>query len=228
MSNRFNSLTVNTKRIKQVISVVSIFFFHSIYLKAQTDWVLAKNKDGVQVYTKFYKKDGLRQLKAESTIDGISLHSFAAVFKDVENTKDWTKSLKYSKCLLVINETENINYFLVNIPWPLKKREGIFKVNMKQEPSDKSLVIESVAIPEYLPETDSAIRILDAKSTWKFTPLGDGKIKVITIFYADPRGFPPFLVNLFVTEAPFDSMIRLREVVKKEKYKNAKFGFISE
>jgi hypothetical protein len=228
MSNRLDFPFVNVKGTSRKLIVLSIFVFNSIRAAAQTDWELARNKDGVQVYTKNYKQDGLKQLKAESTIDGISLHTFAAVFKDIDNTKEWTRSLKYAKCLKTISEIETINYFLVNIPWPLRKREGIFKVTMKQEIEDKSLVIESVAFPEYLPETDTVVRILDAKSVWKFTPLSDGKIKVNTIFYADPRGFPPFLVNLFVTDAPFDTMIRLRDFVKQEKYKKAKFGFISE
>jgi START domain len=194
----------------------------------QPDWVLVRNRDGVHVYTKFYKDKGLKQLKAETIVSGVTLHAFVAIFRDIENVNKWTSTLKYSKCLKIINENEYVNYFLTDIPWPLKKREGIFRVNVWQDKADKTLNIESNAFPEFLPETDTVVRILEAKAVWKFTPIGNNQLKVQSIFYADPRGFPPFLVNLFVTDAPLETMTKLREFVKQDKYKNAKFDFIQD
>ena len=99
---------------------------------------------------------------------------------------------------------------------------------MYQDKNDNALVIESIAFPDFIPESDTAVRILEAKSIWKFTPFGDNNLAVQSIFYADPRGFPPFLVNLFVTDSPLQTMTNLREYVKQEKYKNAKFDFIKD
>lgn len=206
--------------------LLSFSFFNRA--NCQSDWTLARNRNGVQVYTKNYKSSGLKQLKAETTITGISLHTIAAVFKDIDNTKKWTSKLKHSRCLKNISTTEYINYFVVDIPWPLKKREGIFKVHMSQDPTDGSLMIESNVFPEFMPENDTNVRILEAKAIWIFLPLGDNKIKIQSVFYADPRGFPPFLVNLFVTDAPLETMTNLREYLKLDKYKNAKFDFIHE
>ncbi len=194
--------------------------------EAQPDWELAREKNGIKVYTKFYKNEGLKQLRSEATFTGVSLHTFLAVFKDISNTPKWTARLKYSVCLKEYSETEYINYFVVDVPWPLRKREGIFRVTASQNKSDKTLSIESKVFPDYFPETDTNVRVLDCHAIWQFTPLANNQVRVQSSLYADPRGFPAWLVNMFVTDAPLETMGNLREYVKLEKYKNAKFDFI--
>lgn len=198
-----------------------------IALCAQQDWQLAKSKNGINVYTKYYKSHGLKQLRVESTFTGVNLHTMFAIFKDLDSTHIWTAKLNHAKSLKEYSQTDYINYFLINIPWPLRNRDAIFKVHASFNKQDHSLQIESKAFPEFAAENDTCVRVREAHAVWRFTQIDSG-IKVQSSLYADPRGFPGWLVNLFVTDAPYETMYRLRQFSKKNKYKNAKFDFISD
>ncbi|MDX2188749.1 MAG: START domain-containing protein [Bacteroidota bacterium] len=203
-----------------MLGIVSICF-------AQKDWQLAKEKNGTRVYTKFYKNAGIKQLRVESTFTGVTLHAFFAVFKDVPNAVKWTSHLKRAYSIKEFAVNDYINYFEIDVPWPLKNREAIFNVKAYQD-EDKTLNIKSEINPNIWPESDTIVRIVDALGVWKFTPLGEGKTKVQSILYADPRGFPGWIVNLFAVDSPVETHLNLKKHVQNEKYKNAHFDFIKE
>lgn len=209
-----------------LFSIQCLFF--NTQLEAQPEWKKAKEKNGVIVFTKDVGSKGFKQLKSISTFVGVNLHQCFAVFKDVENANKWTMNLRMGKSIKQFETTEYINYFLMGAPWPIRDREAYFRVHVYQDPVDKSLNIESKVITDYVPENDTTVRIIDAKGSWKFTPIGNGAIRVENSLYADPRGFPAWLVNLFAIEGPIVTVNKLRKHMDSGDYKYKKFSFIKE
>ena len=75
--------------LKYIVVIFTISLIsQSFNLLAQSDWQLAKEKDGIKVYMRSYKGGKLKELKAISKIK-CSLHALNAVFKDVPNCKNW-------------------------------------------------------------------------------------------------------------------------------------------
>jgi hypothetical protein len=56
--------------------------------------------------------------------------------------------------------------------------------------------------------------------------LDEDRLRLTWTQYIDPAGsLPAFMVNALLTDVPFNSLKKFREVVKKEKYRNARFIF---
>jgi hypothetical protein len=211
-----------------IIYPVTILILFPIIALSQPDWKMAKNKNGIFVYTKDVGNKGFKQLKSVSTFSGVTLSQCFAVFKDLENCNKWTMNLRYAKNIVEFSVKEYINYFLMGVPWPFKDREAYFRVHVYQDPTDHSLNVESNIIPEYAPRNDSTVRIVDARGKWKFTPIGNGNIRVENELFADPVGFPAWLVNFFAIEGPINTVTKLRKHMENDVYKSKKYEFIRE
>ena len=194
----------------------------------EKEWTLSKEKRGIKVYTRDRGNRGLKELKSVAEFKNVSLHQIAAVLKDVENAGEWTKELKRSTTLKVINEQESYEYYEINIPWPIKNRDVIYHIKTFQDPKDKSLNVIATSVPKYIPEKDGVVRIIESAGAWKFIPKGNGIVEVHNYLYADPIGFPAWLVNMLAIESPIEVIEKFREMVKKPEYKNKHFNFIKE
>jgi hypothetical protein len=72
-----------------------------------------------------------------------------------------------------------------------------------------------------LPEQTGLVRVKNAKAQWKFIPITDGKVKAEYELYFDPAGdVPAWVINAFIANGPYESMVKLRERVKLESTKN--------
>lgn len=213
---------------KILATYVTFTLITNIPLHAQKDWQFAKEKNGIKVYTKYYKEAGLKQLKVETTFTGVTLHQCFALFKDVDAAPQWTARLKRAKSLHIYSTTDYINYFEIGVPWPLKNRDAIFRVHVEYDKNEHLLKIISRVLPDYPLKNDTCVRIVEAEGEWRFTKIDNDHIKVQTKLFADPKGFPAWLVNLFVTDGPLQTLAQFRELVQSEKYKHTHFDFIND
>ena len=196
-------------------------------LQAQSDWQLAKEKDGIKVYLRNYKGGKLKELRAICTIKS-SLHAVNAVMKDVPNAKNWINKIDESILLKQMPDGTLYKYFVIAVPFPLKNRDVIYHEHSVQEKSDKSLIFSSTSIPDYQPEKDGLVRMIDTQGSWKFTPKGNGELDVVYQLYADPAGIPVWVVNMMMVDGPIATIGNLRNQVLKEPYKSKKYTYIHE
>jgi hypothetical protein len=56
------------------------------------------------------------------------------------------------------------------------------------------------------------------RGSWEFIPLGNGTTKVYHNFGGDPGGkIPAWIVNMFLVDGPYKTMIGLRKLVEENK-----------
>ena len=67
------------------------------------------------------------------------------------------------------------------------------------------------------------------KSLWTLIPKGNGRVDVSYELIVDPGGWiPAWLVNMTMAVGPYNTILNMREELKKEKYQSAKYTFIKE
>ncbi len=207
----------------------SLFFLVFIYSKAgaQQDWVLKKDKDGIQVYEAKNDNTSFKSVKAECTMTA-TLSRVAAVLSDIDHHNEWVYGVKAARIVQRVNEAQFFYYSEVSAPWPVSNRDFIIDFSMTQ-PAPAILSITSHAVPDMLPEQPGLVRIRNSMSQWTITSTGDNNVKVVYMIQFDPAGsVPSWIVNMFIADGPYKTFKNLRERVKMPAYKDAHFDFIKD
>ena len=189
----------------------------------ETPWVFKNSKDGVKVY--YRKTQGVHEVKLISSIQ-TSLTGLMALFMEVETYKTWSYKLLESKVVQKISDTEMTYYSHYDLPWPLNDRDIIMHTVFQQDPVTKTIIINSVAAPDELPEKAGIVRIKDAKTTWTILPGTDGWAYTEYYIYTDPGGsVPDWLLNMTIDLGPRETIKGIRKQVKKAEYQQAKVPY---
>jgi len=183
-------------------------------LAAQKDWELAKEKDGIQVFTRTPEGSQVREFKANTVVNA-DVKSLENVMFDVDSYVDWQSNTSESMKFEVVSDTEEYLYIVTDVPWPMKDRDLVLH-SLKQRSPDGKVSITLLSAPEKLATTTKAIRMAEAAGKWVFTPLGDGKTEIFYTFYGDPAGsIPNWVINMFIVDGPYKTLTNLKQLVEK-------------
>lgn len=198
-------------------------------LSAQTgEWKLKKQADGLKVYLRDAENSNIKEVKIETTFDA-SLSSVIAVLKDVPAYSKWIYKCSAAERLEPGANTSSVYYCGIDFPWPLSDRDFIAKSKLRQDPNSKHVFIDVQCAPAYLPEKDGFVRIKKMNINYEFIPLPGNKVKMNYRLHSDPGGaLPAWLINLAVDNGPVNTIKGMREMLKEDKYRNAKLAFLEE
>ena len=198
------------------------------------EWKLAKDVDGVKVYT--LKVPGDRLIKTKTVMEGeYTLSQLAAphiIDHNLETCKKWIPN-----CIAVtpIKDFDpvtrsSVDMWRLDFPSPLSDRELLISTIVSQDKASKAVALDAVVLPNVLPHNDGIVRVEQMHNRWKFTPNRNGKVEVELIQDTNFGGsFPYFLMNMVIAdESHAFFRDELREILKEEKYVNAKFEFIDD
>ena len=193
---------------------------------AQYQWELAKEKDGISVYTSPVSGSAFDASKVSSEIES-SLPVITAIFQDVDNYTALFASTQSARLLERSGETYQVHYIVSEAPWPVSDRDGIYTYRFDYEASTKQLTIEQNNKPKYLPEEAGIVRIPKCQGTWTFKDLGNGRLAVTYIFHAEPGGtVPAWAANMGTVDMPFETMKNLKQRIKQAQYQGKSYQFL--
>jgi hypothetical protein len=199
----------------------SIFLFLILnisFISPSLGWELIKDKNGVQVYKTQLKPWKKNSFKGETIVNG-TLNNVLSFMNDVNNYRNWMWMSHDTKRLKTFYQDDFIAYGVQQIPFskgmPIKDREFIVRVKIKQNKKDYSIVAELKAIPDYLPTNSKFVRIRDLGAKWHFYPIAKNKVKVVYEGHANPGGMlaktaPKGLTNMIINNMPYYSLKKLR------------------
>jgi ribosome-associated toxin RatA of RatAB toxin-antitoxin module len=194
----------------------------------ETEWMLAKDRQGVKVYTRNVEGIDFKEFKGIITIK-TSLPSLVALVRDVEATSDWVENCSRSKVLKRINTNETYTYSLSKTLWPVKARDAIVHNVISLDKDSLVVTIKQSSKPDYIKEKKNIIRVKRIEGFWQFTPQEDGNVEIVYQVLSDPGGaIPKWLVNSSLVSQPYATLRKMRKVVKRDKYQKAKMEFIME
>ena len=209
------------------IFAVAVFLFSFHTAKCQ-DWKLVKDKDGIKAYTCEFEDSDIKQVKVETNFKS-SLSAAINVFKNADTHTNWMYRCFKAKTIKTISNTEYYYYSESKAPWPISNRDAITHAVIKQDSISKSVRIISTGKPDYLKERDGIVRIRDLHSKWEFTPKENGTIDLTFYMWVDlGGGIPAWIMNLVITDGPFETAQKFIKEVQKEEHRNIKLNYIEE
>jgi len=200
-------------------------------------WELAKDEDGIKVYT--LKAPGDALLKARTVMDGdytlTQLTSQHLIVGDtLEVCIEWIPGCKEMKRIQDFDPVRGYDkdMWRVQLPGPFADRELLITTMFKQDKQTKQVVLDVLSMPNTLPHTPGVIRVERMHNRWTYTPKANGKVEVALIQDTDLPGigfFPYFLMNMtLVDESHKFFATTLRTSLKEAKYVNAKLEFVDD
>lgn len=191
-------------------------------------WKLVKDSKGVKAYTRNTENSDIKQVKIITNVRS-SLSALVALVRDVESHTQWIYRCKKAKKIKIVSPTEHYYYIESEAPWPVSNRDIITHSKIIQNKKTKKVTIISTGVPDFIGQIEGIVRIKNLNAKWEFTPKNNGTVDVTFYMLIDIGGnLPSWVINLAIEDGPFETVLNMKEIVKKGKYKNAELNFIKE
>lgn len=192
------------------------------------EWSLAKEKENIKVFTRKTEGKKIKELKIESRVKA-SLNSLVAILEDIETHPDWVFKCSSSFYVDKPSDDKFTYYVSVDFPFPATDRDMVIYYEREQDPVTKEVVTISTSASDKSPSVDKYIRITEFDSKYILTPQEDGWVDIVYFLESDPAGkIPAWMINLAIAKGPTETMKRMFEEMKKEKYINANVPGVEE
>jgi len=201
---------------KIIILVSGLLFYLSSY--AQDDWVLKRNKEGITIYTRELKDSPLKEYRASATINSPILEVYQFL-KDLEYRPAWVV-----RCIgLEIIDTIAGNHILYHtsydIPWPLADRDLVVEADLSFDEENRKARLLTIHYDMEYPIKNGVVRMFRYREDVVLEELDPQHTRFKAEGFADPGGnVPAWLVNMFLVDGIYDSVISTREkIIIKQK-----------
>jgi hypothetical protein len=110
---------------------------------------------------------------------------------------------------------------------PFGKLDVMVVNHYVQDPDTKKVRVDVYAAPNKAPVVPDALRVVHLSDSFTLTPLERGGVDLELVSEVDV-GLPYVLQNLLMPGVVFDESKKMREMLKKDKYRNGRPAFIAE
>jgi hypothetical protein len=196
--------------------VLIIIFLSSSLVTQGQNWDLAKDKNGVKVYTRKLEGWGIKEYKVIMNIK-TSPSKIVAALKDVSGRYEWAYNSIEIREIERPNSDEVAIYNKVDAPWPVADRDNITRFKFSY-PSTTTTRVDMTVIKSHrkAPVYDGIVRIERLKGHWLIRDKGNGWTEIIQQCVAEPGGsLPDWLANSAVVDNPYNSMYNLKQYIEK-------------
>jgi hypothetical protein len=178
---------------------------------AEEPWTLARESEGIAVYTRDVADSPLKAFRAEVEI-GATVARVLEAIGDTDAMTEWLPDTVQCR-LLASTGLERTVYVETEAPWPVANRDGVYRFTFEREEGGAATV-RVAALPEYAAVREGIVRIPRSDGHWRIEPKGVG-VRVAYEIHADPGGHvPAWLANLTVVRMPFKTLRNLRQYVQ--------------
>ncbi len=178
----------------------------------QDEWHLAKDKNGIKVYTRQVQGTKIKEYRAITSIDAPP-EKLQALLYNTEKYKQWMAGLKEAKTIRWEGDSVYYTWTSLAIPWPFHDRDEVTRSVIVKDSIQGSYMVKSTIIKGIVPEKEGLVRMTKGHGHWLLQKLPDGKTKVEFQFLADPAGnLPASIVNMFIVDSPYKTLMGLKKV----------------
>jgi len=183
----------------------------------QEGWKLKRDKNGISIYVREQEDSSLKEYKARATLP-YPLQEVFAFLLDVERHPEWV--VRCSEVTIIENQVEHkITYHTVyDMPWPVKDRDLIIESVYKHHVAGKKIESLTKNVQMEFPLEEDVIRMPGYREWVIIEEIDSLNTMFIAEGFADPSGkVPPWLVNMFLVDGIYDSVIKTREILESSK-----------
>lgn len=194
-----------------IFPLLLLLFTHS--LKAQSDWQLAREQDGIRLYVRWVDAGGsrkVRQMRAEMQVNA-TVGDMLTLLRDDENGVDWVNRAAEFYHFDRHGDALWHTYTELSIPWPFSNRDMVTRNVLLIDPQTGGFRIDLRGAADHLPPQRDAIRILHFEGAWEVTPSGTEQSRVSYEIVTKSDSFLPRSITDPIVEKGFIStMANLR------------------
>lgn len=195
------------------ITIVLCLLICSYTSFSQLKWELAKDKNGIKVYTADDGASKLKSIKVEAVFTG-TLQKLVKILRDVKNNKEWVYSTKQAAVIKEINANEILYYSETSLPWPVSNRDIPVRMRLNLNPANNTLKVTASGEPKAYPEQKGIVRIKYFNSSWDVKSDGKNKLTILYFLKMDPSGSVPAQVtNMFISKGPYETFENLSKLL---------------
>jgi hypothetical protein len=234
------TLLSNAQKCLRVIFLLTLALHSGYHSQAQKkeeelevyeDWRLKKEKDGIQIFTRWIEAEEgrkARQMHAMMKVKA-SLHAAVISILDDEEVRTWLNRAKEYYHFDQKDEFHWYAYTQFSIPWPLDNQDLITLNTLSQDEKTKKILVTLEGRPDYRDEEKGVQRIPHFDGSWEFTPMPDGTIQVdYFIFTKTKPVLPRWIIDPIVEYGLWRTFSEMQEVILANEDNKLKLSFISE
>ena len=213
-------------KIAIVCTIVSCLFY--FFATAQPEWNLKKEKDGIAVYTAKLDDSKFKSIRVICEFQA-SLSQLVSILMQPGLQPEWVVATKQAYLVKQVSSARIYYYAEATLPWPLSNRDMVIDLSISQDPKSKMLTIHANTIDNILPFMEGKQRVPISKATWLVKPLPNNKISIDYQIKIDPGGgIPPWMVNLFIAKAPYESFKNLSKLLLDKRFSGQYVDFLKD
>lgn len=211
-----------------VLGVLVILFVAHIgwTSSGSNEWTLVSEKDGIRVSRMKTPGYSLMKYKAEVHVDS-KLSDIVFYMSDLNTGYDVgatdIRRIEEVVASPVFYAYDNYKLDLR----PFGKLDVMIVNHYSQDPETKKVTINVYAAPNKMPVDPKVRRVVHLSDNFTLTPVASGGVDMVLVSEMD-LGLPYLLQNLVMPGVVHDESGKMREMLKKDKYKNGKPAFITE
>lgn len=216
-----------TKRKLKFILLTPLLAICFTPLLSQTsEWTESKRKKGVQVLIRPFANSNIDEFLGRTEIDA-TISQVVAILVDPASCKTL-----YHECkeLTTVSGTEkkSVVYVRNGAPWPVNDRDVLMDRSFEQNDKTLATVMKMKRTESVSKPVPSGVTRMDAfEGVWRIVPLANGKLKVEYQAHFEPGGsVPQSVINLVLTDTPYETLLKLRKLVEEGKHKEAKYDWL--
>lgn len=191
------------------------FFFLLLFTSTSHEWVLAKQKNGISIYTKQADHKKLKEFRAETVLN-CSIDKMEAILKDLNSMNQWYDMIEKIEVLKTISNTEAIYKIYFDFPIVTSDRYSVLHASIVKNADNSLTATTKFDAMIHHPEKNRVF-IKDIRSSWIVSPIDNHKVKVEHSGFMDPAGsIPQWLINQNIVDSPMKTLSNLKKIAEKK------------
>lgn len=200
----------------------------SLAVKAPPEWLLVTNKNGIQVYIDQSDTLDTKAFRGKTILTIENPHAITALLNDYNALPSWIKFVSNIEELSRKSNTNRQLRLTTNLIWPLKNRDAILNVQIKQDPKTHDLYVNFENDPSVLPAADNYVRFSVLQGQLHFKMLGSDKVDVTyDVILASDAYVPDWMSTIMLQDAPYFTLQKLKKIIRMPQYQNKHYDHLT-
>jgi hypothetical protein len=181
--------------------------------QGQAGWKLKRERNGISIYVREQADSPLKEYKARALF-AHPIHQVFDFLSDLERHPEWVFRCMGLTIIEDRGEQKTKFHTTYDIPWPMKDRDLTAETVITHHAGGKKIESLSEDIILDYPVDKGVIRMPRYREWIILEEIDSLNTLFIVEGYADPGGtVPPWLVNMFLVDGIYDSVIKSREIL---------------
>ncbi len=209
-----------------LIGVLVIAFCSSALWSADAAWKKIGESKGIVGFTRPTNRSSVDEMKGIGVVDA-PVAVVEAVLRDVPAETEYMYRCKEASVINTpeLKSSSDIVYLynVTSMPFPVSDRDVVARASYTIDKAARTVYLRCEGIKSPYMSERKRVRMPMMEAEYILAPKGPDKTEVTYTALADPGGnLPSVAVNLLTKNLSIQTIAGIREMAKKDKYKNAR------